>query len=546
MKRYIILFVILIMVTSVSACSQNEFSTATSKSDSKTETEQVDSSQVPISNVENPLTNQKTGKMVLVFDTSITDSQDMSPAYVDGVCKILAVFEKDDGGYTGDIEIIRKFTQGYEERNPKNQGDGYMMISYISKIDDNKEEVIPAEAKAALEELAKGDNGQKFYGIFSTASHLEQYKIESTFDFYIPFDYKKSNNDVLDIPYILSVNGDNAKLYLYLHELSVFQVEGKINNLPAASPIMANLDADLLHINDKGFSVEAEKLQDIWHMMFLGKKDGNSYNGHLYLSRMEQKYSSYGSPLYFTGNSDQYEDDIELNLQPFDEDSYRKAGGQMGSMHIASLSHMATLNCQGINVLFTAAGDKVYAELPESSFQGLFEGKFTAEDEEKEQIYEEDLELCYAEFEYSSSPKIEGIEGFEKSLFQGIEMAGVTLTEEQLDMIMEAGSTAGYIDAQSLWLPQEFLPMTAPIDFMEQNVMFNPTFSYGEDNLWLDTISPIYRQRFEGMKGFSTQEGEIGGHWCMEIVFRYGSKSFYIQSYDANSGASIRVMMFGQ
>ena len=73
--------------------------------------------------------NQKPGKTALVFDVSITDPQNMAPTFEPGVCKVLAAFQKEADGYSGDVEITRKFPQGYDEASQKKQPEGYIMLS---------------------------------------------------------------------------------------------------------------------------------------------------------------------------------------------------------------------------------------------------------------------------------------------------------------------------------------------------------------------------------------------------------------------------------
>lgn len=109
-----------------------------------------------------------------------------------------------------------------------------------------------------------------------------------------------------------------------------------------------------------------------------------------------------------------------------------------------------------------------------------------------------------------------------------------------------ASGFATELEGQCLWLPNGFIPLTAPFDCYEQNVLTNPTFSYTEDGLWLDKIGPLYRQHFSGMRDFSVKEGEYGGHYSMEIVFSYGVKTIYIELCDGNAGTDVTVMMFGQ
>jgi len=48
------------------------------------------------------------------------------------------------------------------------------------------------------------------------------------------------------------------------------------------------------------------------------------------------------------------------------------------------------------------------------------------------------------------------------------------------------------------------------------------------------------------MRDFSVQEDYFSGHYTMEIVFRYGSKTFYIEITDGNAGADVTISMLGQ
>ena len=281
-------------------------------------------------------------------------------------------------------------------------------------------------------------------------------------------------------------------------------------------------------------------------MLFLGKKDGDSFAGNLYLSRIEEKVGAYPGAASLTGNCSVFETPLQLHFLPFDEAAYRKAGGQMGSMQTSSLSHMAAVNCEGNNLLFTAAGDTVFVELPGSSFGGVLEGKLTGSGGQTERVYEDSLALCRAEYAYSTAPQPEGSDNWTEAARQGTQMTGITLTEDALNRIAGASGFATELEGQCLWLPNGFIPLTAPFDCYEQNVLTNPTFSYTEDGLWLDKISPLYRQHFSGMRDFSVKEGEYGGHYSMEIVFSYGVKTIYIELCDGNAGTDVTVMMFGQ
>lgn len=505
---------------------------------------QVSPSQAPPSS--NLPVSQKSGKTAFVFDASIIDPQNMAPTFEPGVCKVLAAFLKEADGYSGDVEITRKFPQGYDEASQKKQPDGYIVLSYKSTFSHPSPGEVRTEAKVALDKLAENDMGQRFYGTLLTLVRQEQYTVTSTFDFGIPYNFLKKNAGVQEIPYLLSVTDNHAKLYLYFHKLSVTAVEGEMKNPPAASLLPAKTDSAYLSINAKALSPEAKKLQDRWQMLFLGKKDGDSFAGNLYLSRIEEKVGAYPGVASLTGNCSVYETPLQLHFLPFDEAAYRKAGGHMGSMQTSSLSHMAAVNCEGNNLLFTAAGDTVFVELPGSSFGGVLEGKLTGSGGQTERVYEESLALCRAEYAYSTAPQPEGSDNWTEAARQGTQMTGITLTEDALNRIAGASGFATELEGQCLWLPNGFIPLTAPFDCYEQNVLTNPTFSYTEDGLWLDKIGPLYRQHFSGMRDFSVKEGEYGGHYSMEIVFSYGVKTIYIELCDGNAGTDVTVMMFGQ
>ncbi len=493
--------------------------------------------------------SQKSGAQALVFDTGTTDPQSMAPVFEQGTCNVLAVFTQKSGGYDGTAEITRKFPQGYDEASGKKQPDGYMMLSYKSTFfGESAGDAVPAEAKTALNKLAESDKGQRFYGVLPTAVRQEQRTVTGTFDFRIPYDFIKKQANTQEIPYLLSVNGNHAKLYLYFHELAVTVVEGERKDLPAgiSSGIPAKTDAACVYINDTAIHSKTGNLQERWRLLFLGKNSGDAFSGGMYLSCVEEKTGAYPGNVSLTGSCRKYEASVKLHFQPFDEAAYRKAGGRMESIQTARLSHMAAVKCQGQSVLFTAAGDTVFAELPGSGFQGVLEGRLTGNDGQAARVYQESMALCRAEYTYSATPHSKSGDDLEAAAQQGAQAAGIKLTEEQLNMIRGTSGFMSKLDGQCLWLPSGFLPLTSPMDCLEQNVSTAPVFSYTEDGLWLDTIGPIYTKRFSKMRGFSVREGDSGGHNTMEMVFRYGDKTIYIEISDGPAGANVTAFVFGQ
>jgi hypothetical protein len=493
--------------------------------------------------------SQKSGAQSLVFDTGTADPQSMAPVFEKGTCRVLAVFTQESGEYKGTVEIARKFPQGYDEASGKKQPEGYMLLTYKSTFSGGTaEDAVPAEAKTALDKLAGGDKGQRFYGVLPTAVRQEQRTVTGTFDFRIPYDFSKKQANMQEIPYLLSVNGNNAKLYLYFHKLAVVAVEGERKDFSTgiSSGIPAKTDAACVYINDTAIHSKTGNLQERWRLLFLGKNSGDSFSGGLYLCRVEEKTGAYPGNVTLTGNCRKQEASVELRFQPFDEAAYRKAGGRMGSIQTARLSHMAEVKCQGQSVLFTAADDTIFAELPGSGFQGALEGRLTGNDGQIARVYQESMTLCHAEYMYSVTPHSKGEDDLEAAAQQGAQAEGIKLTEEQLNMIRGSSGFMSRLDGQCLWLPPNFMPLTKPMDCLEQNVSTAPVFSYTEDGLWLDTIGPIYTKCFSKMRGFSVREGDSGGHNTMEMVFRYGDKTIYIEISDGPAGANVTVFVFGQ
>lgn len=544
MKKFVRLFVILFIVISLSSCGQKELPDTQQVPDSssdltepeiQTDSAQVSSSQTPQAPTQEP------SKKAFVFDMSVTDPMNGAPTYEQGVYKVLAVFEEAQDGYIGEVEITQKVLQSYDKTILNYQPDGYLINSFKSVYLDQPTREMPLEAKAALDELAANSKGQLFYGMLPTATREEVHFDGSTYYYEIPFDYTKINSGTFDISYLLSVEGNNAKLYLYFSDFVVIEVEGEMKNFSASKPLMAKTDTSFLYINEKGFSSEIEKLEDDWQVLFLGKNDGDSFNGYMYLSRIEQRFGSIPLMSSPTGDSNKYEAQIEFSFQPFDNIAYKNAGGQMSSLQTASLSHMSMANCQGNSVMLTAAGDTVYVELPGSSFQGIIEGKFIDSEGEIDRIFDESLDLFLAEFTYSISPKPEAYEGFDAAILEISEMIGNTE-----DVLWDGSDFMSELEGQCLWLPKGFIPMTSPIRCIEQNLLMAMNFRYLEESLWMDTLGPIYIQRFNGMRDFSAIEEFYIDDYTMEIVFRYGGKTIGIDLIEDKEGTDVDVRVYGQ
>lgn len=102
------------------------------------------------------------------------------------------------------------------------------------------------------------------------------------------------------------------------------------------------------------------------------------------------------------------------------------------------------------------------------------------------------------------------------------------------------------LGGQCLWLPKGFIPMTSPTRCVEQNLIMAMNFRYLEESLWVDTIGPIYIQRFNGMRDFSAIEEFYIDGYTMEIVFRYGGKTIGIDLIEDKEGTDVDVRVYGQ
>lgn len=144
---------------------------------------------------------------------------------------------------------------------------------------------------------------------------------------------------------------------------------------------------------------EVGGVKQMHRLVILAEKSGQSYKGTLFYSIAEEKTVTPG--VYAKGQtSGQINEDVELAFAPFEYGAYRENGGHMPEWQTARLSHMATAVCGGQTVLFTAAGTEVYAELPDTGFDGWLRGELTDLTPEIKSIAGESFALYKAESLY--------------------------------------------------------------------------------------------------------------------------------------------------
>mgnify|MGYP006869358528 CR=1 FL=1 len=487
----------------------------------------------------------QSGTIGLLFDTADADAQDMSPVFDVGTCSVKAELFEDEGkNYKGNIQIIREKPQaGYK--------DGYIKLEYDGLLKCGIE--IEPDAKEALNKMAGGSlNGGALYGkIDATVRTIDKRFVEFP-DFLEPMDYMKSYAADGEIPFLLSVDGEKAKIYLYFHKTACMKAEGELKKIPIhEAKKESNASEGILYINDKAMSSEKEGVKEIHRVLFIGQNSGiNKYTGKLLYSMNKENTKAMG--VYTKGNGSKLaEKDVEISFEPFDENKYISYGGTYFKERTAKPSLISLLNCEGQNFIFTSLGENVFVELPGTAFKGSLLGEFTEPSDKISLIAQESFAMYNAESDYYSSSDNSDIKSNVTidSAMAGMNQAGIKLTEEQLKMMEAAIASMGQMpEGQSKWLPEGFMPMSAPMDgdYLEQppSSVYGGYFQYQEDNLWIEDILPIYISKFSKMRDFKEKGGEVGGHKYHEMVFRYGENLIFIEFTDNAAGAHVSVMVY--
>ncbi len=330
-------------------------------------------------------------------------------------------------------------------------------------------------------------------------------------------------------------------LYLYLNPLATVKLPGTLTVPPIPEPHQSATATQMLYFNDEGRTPEQDKQKDVWNILFLGEKSGDSYSGALHLWRYrEQTGSSPTTLCYLPGEANAYEQTVSLSFQPFSEADYLAAGGQLNGRQRAGLSGMATVNCGGQNVIFTSCCDTVYAELPGVNI-GTLEGRFS-DDRSLKRIVEESLTLYQAAHTYHMSPLSPAATDFNFGTDMVSDPRTAAIMQDHAKTVMGAPSGV------PAYLPDGFVKMLRPVALNEQRpaTLVLGYFQYTEDGYWLDEIGPLYRELLAGMRDLQIEEGETseGTGYEMEISFRYGNRTVAYYLADTPIGTSVSIIIY--
>lgn len=474
----------------------------------------------------------KSNEPALYFSGELPDPQSMVPVYEPGTLTFEGTLTPGaDGRYQTALHLTRYFPQGINFMTGEPQPEGYMNLGYDS-IGDARVVELPPEEKAVLDEKSAGDTGERQYGLLPMRLHSTANTMQTTGSFYLPMGYKKQYSTTTELPYLLTTDGDKAALYLQINPLVTVKLEGTLTKPPAPHPHQAAVDTQLLYFNDEGRTPEQNKQKDVWNILFLGKKQGDSYGGTLRLWRWREQTGSAPTNLcYVPQDATAYEQTVNLIFKPFSEAEYLSAGGKLNWRQRAILTGMATADCGGQKVLFTICCDSVYAELPGVSI-GAFEGRLTGE-ADIGRIHEESLTLYELAHSYHLSP----LSPVPDDLADGD-----NFTIEHAEMTWGApGGVPGF-------MPEEWIKAINPTAFLEKRpaTLIFGNFQYTDDGNWLDVTGPLYRQQLAGMRDLQIEEGETseGTGYEMEITFRYGERTVGYSLADTATGTWVSITIY--
>lgn len=474
----------------------------------------------------------KPEEAALYFSGELPDPQSMAPVYEPGMLTFEGtIIPRADGSHEAAFHLTRYFPQGIDLMTGEPQPEGYMNLGYDSNGNAIVTDLTPA-VKAALDEKSAGDTGQRQYGFLPMRTRSTAQTMQTTGSFYLPSNSNRHFSSTMELPYLLTTDGDKAALYLHLNPLATVKLEGKLTVPPAPQPHQTATETQTLYFNDEGRTPELNKQKDVWNILFLGEKSGNSYGGTLRLWRWREQTGSAPTNLcYIPGEASAYEQAVSLEFQPFDEAQYLSAGGRLNQRQRAVLSGMTIVDCGGQKVIFTVCCDSVYAELPGANI-GALEGRFTGETD-LGRIHEESLTLYKLAHSYHLSPLSPVPEDL---------VAGSNFTVEHAQMAWGAPSgVPGFI-------PEEWIKSINPTSFLEKRpaTLIFGSYQYTDDGNWLDVTGPLYRQQLAGMRDLQIEEGETseGTGYEMEITFRYGERTVSYSLANTVTGTWVSVTVY--
>lgn len=474
----------------------------------------------------------------LWFSGEIPDPQNMQPTYEPGTLTFEGILTPGEGNnYETALHLTRYFPQGINFMTGEAQPDCYINISYDS-VGSMETSELPEEVKAALDEKSADDAGQRQYGLLPMRTRNTQNTAITTSYSYLSAPSLRQYCGVAEVPYLLTTQDDKATLYLYFNSLATVKLDGTLAVPPAPELHQTAAEAKLLYFNDEGRTPEQNKQKDIWNILFLGEKSGDSYNGDLRLWRWREQTGAYPTTLwYLPGQTDAYEQAVSFQFKPFNEEEYLSAGGQLNARERARLSSMAIALCGEQSVIFTICCDMVYAELPGVTI-GVLEGTLT-DSKDLQRIHDESLTLYELAYQFHSNPPNPPPTDLE----YGAEgMAGASAS----DITENRKALWGKPNGVPVWMPEAFISMIRPVELIEKrpSTVGNANFQYTEDGYWLDDVEPLYRELLSGMRDLQFEVSDDGYGPVMEIVFRYGERTVVIETQETIIGTWVSASIY--
>lgn len=483
--------------------------------------------------------NQQSSQVpALWFSGEIPDPQDMQPTYERGTLTYEGtLISKESGDYEAAFHLTRYFPQGINFMTGEAQPDCYINISYDS-IGSMETSELPEDVKTVLDEKSTDDTGQRQYGMLPMRIRNTQNTAITTSYSYLSAPSLRQYCGVAEIPYLLTTQDDKATLYLHFNSLATVKLDGTLTVPPAPEIHQATAETKTLYFNDEGRTTEQNKQKDIWNILFLGEKSGDSYNGDLRLWRWREQTGAYPTTLwYLPGETDTYEQTVSLQFKPFNEEEYLSAGSQLNARERARLSSMATALCGEQIVIFTICCDTVYAELPGVTI-GVLEGTLT-DSKDLQRIHDESLTLYELAYQFHNNPPNPPPTDLE----YGAEgMAGASAS----DMAENRKALWGKPNGVPSWMPNVFISMIRPVELIEKrpSTVGNANFQYTEDGYWLDDIEPLYRELLADMRDLQFEVSDDGYGPVMEIVFRYVERTVVIETQETIIGTWVSATIY--
>lgn len=501
---YFILIIVFASVTTLSCTSKSDDEVDKKVSDNKATENITDEKNSSNENV-NLNTNYSDIRRI-VFNESIDDSQaeylnTFGGAEVLGVASIdLTLYESEPGVFEGYGTISRTLEMPDEDMNLKQE---YIYRTGLIHAEDGIETIM--NPICSFTELKK-----------------ESFYIGED----VPYDYINQKDGTMqqDLPIILNIEGEEAKLSVIFHEQATLVFEGEITNNQEQTHKEVSESEGLIYINS------------MWSESFLGGY--GDYNAILLASPSSKHDKSYSGKISVNGSSDdlnEINEEVTFTVEKFSDELYTGAGGKLKD----KFEYMGVFNAAGDDFILLYDEEQIILE-PVGKDKYFCGGMHSIDDFS---ILKNEADKTIEMASYLYRVKNSELENYlDLKSFEGLDPNKPEDMQKLMDLAEELTNKVGSENVSPSWYPHELIPKVnfSEYDGFTTTPLINEQFfklyvtDYAEDENLEDLILPykeVLSKYDNYMEYIDYEKGEA------EFLFTMGR--YFLRVYMVQSSLKI-------